>query len=253
MVTGASKGIGRACALAMAANGAKVIVNYNSSKDEASEVVKRIYEGGGEAFLYKADVRDAGKIEEMVGRAKERFGSLDILVNNAGVLLDGGPLASINVDAFAPVWNVNVTGILNCCRAAAPVMKEGGKGSIVNIASVAGIGTASRPGNILYSSTKAAVIILTKNLALDLGSFGVRVNAVAPGLIRTDMGLQGKPADEQDERLAYYKDHSILGRIGEPEEIAEAVAFLASDKASFITGQTLTVDGGRIDFLSHSI
>jgi 3-oxoacyl-[acyl-carrier protein] reductase len=236
----------------MAANHAKVMVNYSTSREEANRVVKTIYDAGGEAYLYQADVRDAAAVEKMARRTRERFGSLDILVNNAGVLLGGGPLASIDMDALAPMWQVNVAGILNCCRAASRIMAENHKGSIVNIASVAGIGTASRPGNMLYNSTKAAVIVLTKNLALDLGGLGIRVNAVAPGLIRTEMGLQGKPAEEQRERLTYYEDHSVLGRIGEPEEVAEAVLFLASDRASFITGQTLTVDGGRVDFLSHS-
>ena len=122
----------------------------------------------------------------------------------------------------------------------------------MNIASVAGIGTASRPGNMLYSSTKAAVIVITKSMALDLGKYGINVNAIAPGLIKTDMGLHNKPISEQQERVNYYREHTILGRLGKPEEIAEAVTFLSSDRASFVTGQTLTVDGGRIDYITHS-
>ncbi|MGD2200647.1 MAG: glucose 1-dehydrogenase [Candidatus Bathyarchaeota archaeon] len=253
IVTGASRGIGKACAFVMAREGAKVLVNYNNSKKEAREVVDRIHSNGGEAFPFQADVSDSSNVEEMVQRAVEKYGSVDTLVNNAGVLGKGGHLDELDMEPYDAIWGVNVRGILCCCKAVAPIMKSQGKGNIVNIASVAGLGTASRPSNMLYSSTKAAVIILTKNIALDLGASGIRVNAIAPGLIKTDMGLQGKPMGAQEERLNYYRDHTIMGRLGEPEEIAEVVAFLASDRSSFITGQTFTVDGGRIDFLSHSL
>jgi 3-oxoacyl-[acyl-carrier protein] reductase len=253
IVTGASRGIGMACALVMAREGARVVVNYNNSEEEASTVVDKIHKFSRDTFPFQADVSDADAVEEMVQETVERYGSVDILVNNAGILGKGGHIDELDMESYETIWGVNVVGILNGSRAVAPIMKSQGRGSIVNIASVAGLGTASRPGNMLYSSTKAAVIILTKNMALDLGASGIRVNAIAPGLIKTDMGLQGKSMEAQKDRLDYYRDHSIMGRIGEPEDVAEAVAFLASDRASFITGQTLTVDGGRIDFLSHSL
>jgi 3-oxoacyl-[acyl-carrier protein] reductase len=253
IVTGDSRGIGRATSLLLAREGAKVLINYHRSKDMANEVVEKIFDDGGEAYAFKADVSDKDSVDKMVQKTLQRFGSIDILVNNAGILKGGGHIDELDLDAFDLMMSVNVKGIINCCKAATPLMKEQGAGNIVNITSVAGLGTASRPGNMLYSSTKAAVIVLTKNLAMNLGPFGIRVNAVAPGLIKTDMALRGKPLEEQKNRLDYYRDHSILNRLGEPQEIAEAVAFLASEKASFITGQTLTVDGGRFDFLSHSL
>jgi 3-oxoacyl-[acyl-carrier protein] reductase len=252
VITGASRGIGRACALVMAREGAKIIVNYNSSKEKAEDVVQQIIKNSGEAFSYQADVSVLEQSKDLIQEAKNRFGSVDILVNNAGVLRGGGPLEELNLDDLKRLWDVNVKGVLNCSQAVEPLMKEQGYGRIVNIASVAGIGTASRPGNMLYSSTKAAVIVITKNMALDLGNYGISVNAVAPGLIKTDMGLQEKPINEQEERIKYYRDHTIMRRLGKPEEIAEVVAFLASDRASFIIGQTVTVDGGRIDYITHS-
>jgi 3-oxoacyl-[acyl-carrier protein] reductase len=132
-------------------------------------------------------------------------------------------------------------------------MKERRYGKIVNLASVAGMGTSTLPGNLLYSSTKAAVIILTKRLALELGQYNINVNAVAPGLIRTNMGLGRLSEEEQVESIRYHEDHSMLGRIGEPEDIANAALYLASDDSSFMTAQVLTVDGGRTDFITHSL
>lgn len=252
VITGASRGIGRASAITMAREGARVIVNYNNSKEDAESAVSLIQERGGEAFAFQADVSVADQAENLINEAEERFGYLDILVNNAGILTEGGHLEELDLADLKDLWDVNVEGILNCSQAAAPIMKKQDYGRIVNIASVAGIGTASRPGNMLYSSTKAAVIVMTKSMALDLGKYGINVNAIAPGLIKTDMGLHNKPISEQQERVNYYREHTILGRLGKPEEIAEAVTFLSSDRASFVTGQTLTVDGGRIDYITHS-
>ncbi len=151
------------------------------------------------------------------------------------------------------MWRVNVKGILHCSRAVAPHMIERRYGKIVNIASVAGLGTAILPGNMLYASTKAAAIILTKRLALELGQYGINVNAVAPGLIPTDLSLGRRTPEERERRIQYFKERSILQRIGEPEDIANTTLFLASDEASYITGQVITVDGGRIDFITHSL
>jgi len=253
IVTGASRGIGRAIAQVFGREGAKVVVNYRREWGKAEEVVEEIRGFGGEALSFQADVGDAGAVEEMVEETVEVFGGVDILVNNAGVSMGGGPLLEFNEAEYDPMWRVNVKGVLHCTRAVAPHMMERRYGKVVNIASIAGLGTALLPGNMLYASTKAAVIILTKRLALELGQYGINVNAVAPGLIRTEMGMGYQRAAEQAQRLRYFEEKSILRRIGEPEEVANVALFLASDEASFITGQVITVDGGRIDFITHSL
>jgi len=253
IVTGASRGIGKAIALLFAGEGAKVVVNYNKSEAEAHKVLIEIKQMGPTAIAFKADVAEKAEVEKMVEKTVSELGGVDILVNNAGVAMGGGLLQDFKDEEYDPMWNVNVKGILNCTRAVAPYMKDRRYGKIVNIASVAGLGTSILPGNMLYASTKAAVIILTKRLALELGRFNVNVNAVAPGLIRTDMGLGGRSEEEQVERVRYFEDHSMLGRIGEPGEIANAALFLASDASSFMTAQILTVDGGRTDFITHSL
>ena len=185
IVTGASRGIGRATALAFGREGVKVVVNYRQHKANAEEVVDEIKELGGSALAYQADVGDRDAVEGMVEEAVVKFGGVDILVNNAGVAMGGGPLLEFKEEEFDPMWSVNVKGILHCTRAVVPHMMERRYGKVVNIASVAGLGTALLPGNMLYASTKAAVIILTKRLALELGQYGINVNAIAPGLIRT--------------------------------------------------------------------
>jgi 3-oxoacyl-[acyl-carrier protein] reductase len=253
VVTGASRGIGKSIALLFAEEGANVIVNYNRSEDDAHQVLKQIEEMGSEAMTFKADVANKVKVGEMVKKSVSIYGGVDILVNNAGVAMGGGGLLEFNEDEYDPMWNINVKGILNCTRAVTPHFQEKSYGKIVNIASVAGLGTSLLPGNMLYASTKAAVIILTKRLALELGQFGINVNAVAPGLIRTEMGLGRRSEEDQLKRIKYFEEHSMLGRIGEPREIAAAALYLASDESSFITAQVLTVDGGRTDFITHSL
>ncbi len=207
---------------------------------------------GGTAIAFQADVGDSAAVERMIKRTMDEFSRVDILVNNAGVLQGGGSLLDLKDEELDRMVQVNVKGVIYCTKAVVPGMMKRHQGKIVNLASVAGLGTASLPGNLVYSSTKAAVIALTKRIALELGQYGVNVNAVAPGLIRTDMGMGYRPADEQKERIQYFKERSILGRIGEPEDIANAILFLSSAESDFITGQVITVDGGRTDFLSHS-
>ncbi len=253
IVTGASRGIGRATALSFAREGAKVVVNFHRESSKADEVVEEIEKLGGAALSVQADVGDRGAVERMVEGTLSEFGAVDVLVNNAGVALGRGSLLEFNEDEYDPLWRVNVKGVLHCTRAVAPHMMERRRGKVVNIASVAGLGTALLPGNMLYASTKAAVIILTKRLALELGQYGINVNAIAPGLIRTDMGLLHRSPEEQARRIKYFEEKSALHRIGEPEDIASVALFLASDESGFITGQVITVDGGRTDFITHSL
>lgn len=253
LITGASRGIGRATAIAMAREGSSVVVNYHKSLEEAENTASEIDRIGGKCITYKADVSNKKAVKEMVEETVDTFGTVDILINNAGILLDGGFLTKIDLNKFDLMWDVNVKGVINGSMAVTPYFKEQNYGKIVNIASVAGLGTASRPGNLLYAATKGAVLTITKEIAMDLGTYNINVNAIAPGLIKTDMGLHGKPEEEQKERLKYYKENTLFERLGKPKEIAEVAVFLSSDKASFITGQIITVDGGRIDFITHSI
>ena len=167
--------------------------------------------------------------------------------------MGAGSLLEFEEEDYDLMWRVNVKGVLYCTRAVAPYMIEKGYGKIVNIASMAGIGTSNLQSNTLYASTKAAVIILTKRLALELGQHGIYVNAVAPGVIRTEMSSGYRTAAEQEKQLEYDRQNSILHRIGKPEEIANVVRFLASEESSFITGQIISVDGGRTDLITHSL
>ena len=252
IVTGGSRGIGRATALALAREGAKVVVNYREQAKDAEEVVSIIGKAGGEAFPFQADVGVKGAVNEMVAEAVKRFGGVDILVNNAGIGKGSRPLLELREGDFDDMVEAHVKGTLFCVQAVAPHMMKKRNGKIVNISSVAGIGTALAQ-TTLYAVTKGAMITLTKRLALELGPYNINVNSIAPGYILTDMTVKGRSFGEGKERNRYFEEHTMLGRNGVPGDIAKVVLFFASDDANFVTGQVLSVDGGRTDFLSHSL
>lgn len=236
LVTGASRGIGAAVAMRLAAEGARVAINYAGRADAAAEVVSRVEAAGGQAVALQADVSDSASCAALVSAVIERFGTLDVLVNNAGITRDG-LLVRMSDEDWQRVIDTNLSGAFYLTRAAAKVMMKTRSGSIINMASVVGI--AGNAGQVNYAAAKAGLIGLTKSVARELASRRVRVNAVAPGFIETDM--TGALSDTTREAIA---STIAMNRFGVPEDIAAAVAFLASDDASYITGQVLAVDGG---------
>lgn len=236
LVTGGSRGIGRAIALALAADGAAVIVNYNGNKEKAEEVVREIEAAGGTAESFGCNVADLNATKEMIDSVIKKYGRLDILVNNAGVTRDG-LIMKMSEEDFDTVLETNLKGTFNCSKHASRQMLKQKGGRIINIASVVGI--AGNAGQVNYAASKAGIIGFTKSLAKEIGSRGITVNAVAPGYIETDMTAALPEAEK--EKLAGI---ITLKRLGKPEDIANGVAFLASEKASYITGQVLQIDGG---------
>ncbi|MCL4822772.1 MAG: 3-oxoacyl-[acyl-carrier-protein] reductase [Anaerolineales bacterium] len=236
LVTGGSRGIGRAIALELAACGAAVTVNYNRSAEAADEVVKQIVDAGGKAAAFQADVSNFRQAEDLVKFAIETFGDLHILVNNAGITKDTLIMMMSEAD-WDSVIDTNLKSAFNCSKAAVKHMMRKRYGRIINIASVAGqMGNA---GQANYSASKGGQIALTKSLARELASRNITVNAVAPGFVDTDI-LDAMPQETLEAALKFVP----LGRKGKPEEIAYAVSFLASERAAYITGQALGVDGG---------
>jgi 3-oxoacyl-[acyl-carrier protein] reductase len=236
IVTGASRGIGKATALALATEGAKVVINYARNSEAADAVVAEITAAGGEAIAISADVSQIDAVDEMVKQTKEKFGRIDILVNNAGITRDT-LLLRMKLEDWQAVINLNLTGVFLCCKAVSKLMLKQRSGRIINISSVAGV--MGNPGQANYSAAKAGVIGLTKTLAKEFASRGVTVNAVAPGFIETDM-TEGLQAEEILKAIP-------LNRYGKPEEIADMIRFLAADTASnYITGQVFHVDGGMV-------
>ena len=238
LVTGSSRGIGRAAALALAREGWPVCVNYLTHKEAAEEVVSALRSEGRMAMAVQADVADRAAVDEMVRAAAETLGPVELLVNNAGVA--GQCLFQ---DITDELWNrylgVNLGGARNAIQAVLPHMLSEKRGCVVNVSSIWGLRGASC--ETAYACTKAALIALTRSLALELAPSGIRVNCVAPGCVETDMvRILG------EETRAQLIGETPLGRLGRPEDIAQAVAFLASEEASFITGQVLTADGGFV-------
>lgn len=236
LVTGASRGIGREIALAMAGKGARVAINYNTNAGAAQEVVEQIIAAGGEAMAWQADVSKTEQAQALVEKVLESWGRLDILVNNAGITRDT-LLMRMSEEDWDRVLEVNLKGYFNCCKAAVRTMARARQGRIINISSVVGI--RGNAGQVNYSAAKAGVIGLTKSLAREVGSRNITVNVVAPGFIDTDM-TKVLP-DEIKEQM----QKSIpLARLGDAADVAGLTVFLAGPEASYITGQVIAVDGG---------
>ena len=236
LVTGASRGIGKAIALALAENGAAVAVNYSSSEASALEVAEIIRKNGGRAEIFKAGINIETEVEEMFSAIEKSLGPVDILVNNAGITKDN-LLMRMKTDEWDSVIDVNLKGAFLCTRRAVKGMMKNRYGKIINISSV--VGFAGNAGQFNYSATKAGVIGMTKSAALECASRGIRVNAVAPGFIETDM-----TASLSDDVKAAYMEKIPLKSLGKPEDIANAVVYLASPLSDYMTGQTLHLNGG---------
>ena len=236
LVTGGSRGIGRAIAIELAQQGCSVAVNYASRADAAEEVVTAITEAGGTAIAVEADVSDTGAVAVMFDTVTEKLGRVTVLVNNAGITQDNLTLR-MSEEEFDRVIAVNLKATFLCTKAALRGMLREKWGRIINISSVAGI--SGNPGQANYAASKAGVIAMAKSVAKEVGSRGITANAVAPGFIATDM--TAALGDEANDAAA---GSIAVGRLGTPEEIAATVAFLASDAAGYITGETIVVDGG---------
>ncbi len=236
IVTGASRGIGRGCALRLAKDGMAVVVNYASNEAAANAVVEEIKANGGEAIAIRADVSKQNEVKEMFKTAFKTYGQIDVLVNNAGIVRDEYLLMLTNENLDACL-DLNIKGYFYCAQQAALKMFRKKSGVIINMSSVSS--KMALAGQSVYSATKGAVNSMTQTMAKELAPYGIRVNAIAPGFIATDM-IDALPADKKEEYLV----NVPLGRFGEVEEVASVVSMLASDATSYMTGQTLVLDGG---------
>ncbi len=238
LVTGASRGIGRSIALELAKQGAHVAVNYAGSEEKAQAVVDEITALGQKAFKIQADVSDEKSVKDMIKTVVDTFGSIDILVNNAGITRDN-LLMRMKEEDFDDVININLKGVFLCTKAVSRPMMKQRAGTIVNVASI--VGVSGNPGQANYVAAKAGVIGMTKSVAKELASRNIRVNAVAPGFISTEM-TDALTDGQRESMLALIP----LGKLGKPEDVASVVRFLASDDAQYMTGQTIHIDGGMV-------
>ncbi len=237
LITGASRGIGRETAIKFAREGWRVAINYNQSLDAATSLKRELDKMGSKSELFCADIANCLQIEKMVDEVNFTLGSIDVLVNNAGIALPQGLLTDFADSDARRVFDTNVIGMINCTKAVIPQMVQKKSGAIVNVSSIWGeIGASCE---VIYSASKAAVTGFTKALAKELGPSGIRVNCVSPGFIDTDMNSHISEEDRAD-----FVQSTALGRVGRAKEVADAIYFLATDGASYITGQNLTIDGG---------
>jgi 3-oxoacyl-[acyl-carrier protein] reductase len=240
-VTGSSTGIGRAAAIGFAEQGCRLVVHYNSSEDQAREVVGKIEEAGGDVLLLKGDVSNSGDVKRMVGEIQDRYGRLDVLVNNAGGLIERRTLEEMTEDLWDRVMEVNLKSVYLCSQAVLPMMKRQGKGKIINVTSVAAR-NGGGPGSVAYATAKGGVSTLTRAMAKELISEGILVNGIAPGVITTPFHDRYTPPEIR-EQLA----KSIpIGREGTPEETIGAVLFLASPAADYLVGEIIEINGGQL-------
>ena len=247
LVTGASKGIGSAIAERLANDGARVAINYNTNR-ESAEVLKKKLPG---SEIFKADISKRDEVRNMVSEVHSKMGRIDIVVNNAGIM-DLMTFEDFQEDRFEKMHRINVMGPIYTVTETLEDLKQSKSGRIINIASNAGVGTAA-PGTSFYAITKAAVIMFTKRLAFDLKGTGVRVNAIAPGWIATDLTTGGKGEDDIASLKEFFTSRTTLGMYGNTGHIAGVAAFLASEDSDYISGQVIVADGGRMDNLTHSL
>src|SRR2546426_2749973 len=241
LVTGASSGIGRATAETLAANGARVAINFHRNEAGAEAVRAQLTGAGGSAIIVQADVTRASEVQSLVEHTVNEFGPIDILVNNAGSLVERLKILELTEERWDQVIDLNLKSAFLCCQAVAASMMERKTGAIVNVSSIAGRNGGAL-GSIHYSTAKGGLITFTKGLAKELGPSGVRVNAVSPGVIDT-------PYHEQfstPEMMKAYRGMIPLGRVGKPDEVAKVICFLASDAASFLAGETIEINGGML-------
>jgi 3-oxoacyl-[acyl-carrier protein] reductase len=238
LVTGSSRGIGRACVLKLAEAGARVVINYFSQLEAAREVQAQIEAAGGEALIIQADISQSDQVQAMFEQIMAHWGRLDILVNNAGITRDG-LLLRMQTEDWDDVVSTNLRGLFNCTKRAAKIMLKQKSGKIVNLSSV--VGQVGNEGQANYATTKAGILGFTRSVALEMASRGISVNAVAPGYIESEMtdGISDAKRAELLQKIPFQ-------RFGSCEEVAEMVLFLSSDKCSYITGQTFNIDGGMV-------
>ncbi len=239
LITGASRGIGAATAAAFAREGYNVVINYLSQHEAAAKLKERLEADGAQVMAISADVSDKAQVEDMIHQIEVQFGAVDVLVNNAGIAIPLTRLEDYPEENWDRIFRTNIKSMYNCTKAVLPGMIAKGKGAIVNVSSIWGITGGSE--EVPYSATKGAVVTMTRSLAKEVGPDGIRVNCVAPGVIETDMNAWQTP----ESRAVIYAA-TPLRRFGQPEEIAEAILFLGSDRASFITGQVLSPNGGYV-------